>query len=111
MLEEDYDDEPEKARVPDDIVPQKKENIKSQESDKKHTQIITKVFDKLGKPKDLMKYFVRNIYQNRYRVNIIRKDPDQTLCFEAGKITDSFFIQLSQDGEIVYSNPEIIRRY
>jgi hypothetical protein len=77
----------------------------------KSSVVMAKVFDQLGKPKDLIRYSAVNVYWNRWRINIIRRTSDEMLCFEAGKTTDSFFIHLSPEGEITYANPPISRRY
>jgi hypothetical protein len=71
--------------------------------DPKSKNIISKVFEKLGKPKNLCKYTVKNVYGNRYRVNLIKDDGSIGL--------DSFFLHISSNGEIVYADPEIVRRY
>lgn len=53
-----------------------------------------------GKPKDMFRFEAANVYDNRYRVNI--------WCNENNPhIKHSWFMRVSADGDIVYSNPEI----
>jgi hypothetical protein len=71
--------------------------------------IIKNVLTILGKPKDLLKISVASITESRYRVNIFvrtEEKPNTDI-----KISDSFFITISNDGTIISSNPEIVRRY
>ncbi len=107
----DHDeDENEIAKSPEEnCVPSRRFNKKD---DAKTKSIIEKVFAQLGKPKDLLRYTVVNVYGSRYRVNVIRREGDDRFNFEDGRIgNDSFFITLSPEGEILNSNPPIVRRY
>jgi hypothetical protein len=60
----------------------------------------------LGSPDDLLKVQVRPIGGDRYRVNVfVGKDAT------AGRIADSFFLTTDEEGQILTSSPEIVRRY
>ena len=60
----------------------------------------------LGKPDDLLKVQVRQVGNDRYRVNIfVGKD------ITSGRIADSFFLTADAEGNILTSSPEIARVY
>lgn len=66
--------------------------------------IIKQIVEKLGRPKNLIKFTVTNVYDNRYRINAFVNPERPT-------ISDSFFVRISSVGEIVYANPDIVRKY
>jgi hypothetical protein len=70
--------------------------------------VRTAVLTALGKPVDLLKVTVANVYNNRYRVNVFRaviEDSDRV------HLTDSFFVIVDDDGEVFSFRPEIVRKY
>lgn len=66
--------------------------------------IVKQIVNKLGRPKNLIKFTVTNIAGNSFRVNAW-VDPNRP------NISDSFFIRLSNDGNIETCEPNLIRRY
>jgi hypothetical protein len=71
------------------------------------TEVISKqVVQSLGFPAGLLKVQVRPVCADRYRVNVfVAKEANSV------RITDSFFLIADDDGKILKSSPEIIKRY
>jgi hypothetical protein len=88
--------------------PKVKKEVKDESKSK---SVINKVFEKLGKPPNFFKSTVTNVYLNRYRVNIMVTKPSDLVGFKHAETSDSFFLHISPEGEIVYANPPIIRKY
>jgi hypothetical protein len=76
------------------------------EQTKKHTQIGEIVLTTLGKPGDFQRVQVRQLWDDRYRVNIyIGADAI------SATVAHSFFLTVDVGGRIVTSTPLITRRY
>jgi len=65
-----------------------------------------KVLEQLGKPRDLKKIVIHNVYGTRYRVNVWREIKENMVI-----ITDSFFFIVTNNGDIVFSSPKLIKKY
>ena len=75
-----------------------------------HSQgIARKILADLGKPSDLARIDVRPLWDECFRVNVLCTT--SLGMMEITRITDSFFIMTSADGEIVGSSPTIRHRY
>lgn len=70
--------------------------------------VRTAVLTALGRPVDLLKVTVANVYNNRYRVNVFRAVIEDN---ERVHLTDSFFVIADDDGEVFTFRPEIVRKY
>lgn len=82
-------------------------DAKSTESTGLKADLITKsILNLLGKPKDLRKVGIYNVYGTRYRVNIFREISDNQI-----RITESFFVIAKPNGEIATSSPKIEKIY
>ena len=71
--------------------------------------ILDKVFAILGKPKDVCQVSpnltrISQVSQFSYRVNICRHTPHPSY-------TDTFWLKVNEDGEIVSSTPPIVKKY
>jgi len=60
----------------------------------------------LGQPPDLLSVQVRPLWGTRYRVNVF-----VGASVASAKVTDSFFLVLGADGNILEATPKIKRRY
>ena len=72
--------------------------------------IINAVISKLGKPSNLFKVSAKNLWSNRWRVDVWCTHQVETECMavENYKIDYSYFIKYDEDsGTIVSCNPEI----
>jgi hypothetical protein len=87
----------------------KNEQQKNLEQDKRqmmNTLIEEQVIHALGEPRDLLKVWIRPLWENNYRVNVITgKD------FASSRIANSFFLAVDADGRIRTSFPEITKQY
>ena len=75
--------------------------------DRQLSQIIgNHLTDALGKPKDLQMVQVRRVWGDCYRVNIyVGKNA------VSARIVNSYFLVADQSGNIVESNPKIVKQY
>ena len=75
-------------------------------SETKDALIGEQVLHALGEPGDLLRVQVRQLWPDRYRVNVC-------VGADAASVTvaDSYFLQVDGDGNIVASAPKITRRY
>lgn len=64
------------------------------------------VVHRLGKPGDLLGVYVRPLWGDYYRVNVVTGTH-----VAASRISDSFFLVVDGDGKIVKSTPKIARLY
>jgi hypothetical protein len=64
------------------------------------------VIHTLGAPNGLQRVQVRYLWKDRYRVNVLI-GPDAASV----KVNDSFFLRVDDDGQIVSSTPDIVKRY
>lgn len=73
-------------------------------------QLIAKrIFEQLGTPKDLVRLDIKHLWDNHFRVNVLRKLETGHLFERAAGITDSFFVTLA--GDDIVSQPGIARKY
>jgi hypothetical protein len=86
--------------------------------------ICSQVLERLGTPELLLKIDAGNVGGNSYRVNVWCSTPPQQLIKNAAGmivqeecligsniISDSFYVRVSPEGGIIYSNPPINKRY
>lgn len=71
-------------------------------------RVIDAVMAQLGTPRSLVQVYAKNVWGEQYRVNVYCR------CFSedavrAVRITDSFFVTLTQEG--IIADPPIVRRY
>ncbi len=87
--------------------PKKQNKISLEESVKKQ------VLELLGRPKNLHKITARNLWDNRWRVNLWCTHIQQADVseVEVHLIDYSYFIHTSDTGEIINSDPEIVKEY
>jgi ABC-type Zn2+ transport system substrate-binding protein/surface adhesin len=75
-----------------------------------HTEKIkSQVLAKIGKPSRLDRVEVSRHHNGKYRVNIWEQpEPDKTLAVSiAARIRSSFYLTVSDTGEIIHSNPPL----
>jgi len=65
--------------------------------------ILTQVFIQCGRPKDIIKTAVVNVFDNRYRVNVWQSINNPFLP-KAGKIVASFFVIVTDELEVKVIN-------
>jgi hypothetical protein len=96
-----------------EIKEPKEEAKKVKVSDKKIAKIIgDKVMEKLGTPSNFSHADAPIVGENCFRVNIWCWSGSETDAVRTRRISDSFYIRTSVDGEkIEYSSPEIKKRY
>jgi hypothetical protein len=75
--------------------------------------VLDNVFKQLGKPKDLCPISGNltravPIKKRAFRVNIFRKPTD---IFGAGDMSESFYVRVNDNGDIVSSDPAINKKY
>jgi hypothetical protein len=88
---------------------QQTEQPNNLEQDKRqtiNTLIEEQVIHALGKPRDLLKVWVRPLWENTYRVNVLT-GTDIT----SARIANSFFLAVDADGTIRTSSPKITKQY
>jgi hypothetical protein len=77
-----------------------------------HTEKIkSQVLAKIGKPPRLDRVEVSRHHNGKYRVNIWEQpEPDKTLAVTiAARIGPSYYLTVSDTGEIIHSNPPMTR--
>ena len=77
-----------------------------------HTERIkSQVLAKIGKPPRLHRVEVSRHHSGNYRVNIWQQpEPDKTLAVSiAARIRSSFYLTVSDTGEIIHSNPPLAK--
>jgi hypothetical protein len=88
---------------------QQNEQQRQLDQDKRQTMNILieeQVIHALGEPCDLLKVWVRSLWANNYRVNVVTgKD------LASAKIANSFFLAVDADGTITTSCPKITKQY
>src|SRR5262245_6725899 len=70
--------------------------------------VIDRVLDKLGRPKNLFRTVAKKLWNNQYRVNIYCTD-EAHRPLKTVSMTDSFFVTVS--GADIVSQPTISRKY
>ncbi|HEY7313311.1 MAG TPA: hypothetical protein VH643_28435 [Gemmataceae bacterium] len=68
--------------------------------------IIGQLMQALGRPTALYRVEVRHLWDNHYRANVFVGD-----TVTSTRITHSFFLMADEDGNIVGSVPDILRKY
>lgn len=93
---------------------QKKQKASEQQEKKKQVDfsgyIIEQVINKMGgKPKNLHSIRPRNIFNNKWRIDVFCEHEAETemITMKGIRIDYSYFVTLDEDGEIVKSSPEI----
>lgn len=80
---------------------------KSDKSEKVETinpdKVVKSVMSKLGRPKYFRSATALNVYNNCWRVNVWCEHDGQR------KITNSYFVSATENGEILNSIPEIVK--
>ncbi len=71
-----------------------------------HDLIREQVVHRLGEPDDLLGVDVRPLWGRYFRVNV-----RAGAGFTTTRVTNSFFLTTDDDGTILDSSPEIVRRY
>lgn len=79
--------------------PNKSEKVETINPDK----VVKSVMLKLGRPKYFRSVTALNVYNNRWRVNVWCEHDGQR------KITNSYFVSATENGEILNSIPEIVK--
>lgn len=70
--------------------------------------IRTNVFRALGKPDNMIRINLTNVFDNRWRMNIWTKVSESGGIVRA-KISDTFFLHVGEQGQILH--PEIVKKY
>lgn len=70
--------------------------------------IADTVFKQLGKPKDLFRIQIRNLWGNNFRVNVYR-EVEERGAIPRVEMTESYFV--TTDHESLTSKPAIERKY
>lgn len=60
----------------------------------------------LGTPAGLFQVQVRPLWDRHYRVNVLVGE-----SAASARVADSFFLQADQEGQVVSSTPEVVKRY
>jgi hypothetical protein len=71
-----------------------------------HARIGQRVIDLLGEPRDLYRVQVVQLWEGRYRVNVLI-GPDAA----SAQVAHSFFLSADDQGNIAGADPAIARRY
>jgi hypothetical protein len=74
--------------------------------DKLNAVVGEQVMHRLGEPDDLLQVQVRPLWEHYYRVNVF---VGANTAF--ARIANSYFVQTDREGEIVTSNPTILKQY
>jgi hypothetical protein len=85
-----------------------KEEVKIEQPKGEEREIIHRVMDQLGTPKNLFRTVAKKVWDNQYRVNVYCTD-ETGQPLKTVSITDSFFVTLS--GTELVSKPTITRKY
>lgn len=88
----------------------KKEQPVEHPPTKNLSEAVTKnVLNRLGKPQNLTKIVANPVGDQRFRVNIwCAVNPEIIVHSD---ITDSFYVVVNEDGGIIRSSPDIVRKY
>jgi len=90
-------------------VPVKKPKQSEAESNyERDERVVSMVLGLLGKPVHYFGTTVRNIFEDKWRVNVWTQQWGSDKTTPTNTITHSFFITI-QNGEITHSNPPIIQ--
>jgi hypothetical protein len=94
-------------------TPTKKDEAATvQQPEPSHTEKIkAQVLAKIGKPPRLDRVEVSSHHNGKYRVNIWQQpEPDKSIAVTiAARIRWSYYLTVSDTGEIVHSNPPLAR--
>ena len=70
--------------------------------------IADRVFERLGRPRDLFRIQIRQLWGDKFRVNVYR-ETDTTQALPRIQMTDSFFV--TTDHDTMTSRPTIEKKY
>jgi hypothetical protein len=85
---------------------EQQKNLEQHKRQTMNTLIEAQVIQALGAPHDLLKVWVRPLWENTYRVNVLT-GTDITCA----KIANSFFLATDADGTIKTCSPQIKKQY
>lgn len=81
-------------------------DLENQERQQLNAKVGDQVLRTMGKPNDPHRLQVRRLWKDHYRVNIL-----VGADVVSAKVAQSYFVVADDDGNIVTSTPEIIRKY
>lgn len=84
----------------------KHDNIERNKGDALSNHIEEQVIHTLGTPVNLLKVQARLLWENHYRVNVF-VGPDVA----SAKVSNSYFLSVGTDGNILASEPKITKQY
>ena len=95
----------------------RKEKKRKEEAEKKEENLSRdlkcveeQVMARFGKTCNFVSVKANHLWDNRVRVNVFVAREGGDVC-HARILSDSFFLVVSSEGEIVRSSPEIVRKY
>lgn len=86
----------------------KKTRVEAEGEAVEEQEVIHRVLDRLGRPKNLFRTVAKKVWANQYRVNVYCTD-EEHLPLKTVSITDSFFV--TWNGTELVSKPTISRKY
>jgi len=90
-------------------VPLKKTKKDEQESKRERDErVVSMVLELLGEPLNYFGSTVRNVFEDKWRVNVWTQHWSSDRTTPTHNITHSFFLTI-QNGEITHSDPPIIQ--
>jgi len=102
---------PQTAPSPSPVVPPRKAAMAEQAKPDRIPVIRQNVLKALGLPKNLHSVRVVEVWGNNFRVNVFCNKKDPSAAFAEQILAHSFFIRVSENGDILKSDPEIIKQY
>lgn len=81
-------------------------DLEHHQRDTLNALIGEQVLHALGKPPDLFQVQVRRLWENHYRLNVLTGADAASV-----KVANSYFLKADSDGNIIESNPKIIKQY
>lgn len=82
------------------------ENMKQHQRETQQALIGEQVLHSLGEPANLIQVQVRQLWEDRFRVNVLVGQDIASI-----KIANSYFVIADSDGNVTESNPKITRQY
>ena len=90
-------------------VPLKKTKKDEQESTRERDErVVSMVLELLGEPLNYFGTTVRNVFEDKWRVNVWTQHWSSNMTTPTHNIAHSFFLTI-QNGEITHSDPPIIQ--
>jgi len=77
-----------------------------QKSEQRSTQLGVEVIRRLGQPDALRRVDVRQLWESRYRVNVLVGESNAT-----ARVAHSFFITTDETGNVLSAEPKLSRQY